>query len=184
MGPIKTNIGPYREQWSKSNSPIWISKNATVELSNNLKSQATPLPFFPHIDINWNPSHKPDSVLNIRFGYHRDIEREIRNGGVVLLKEKKKGVEDREMKEETWRVCSTWERRSEDWWGKRVLLFAMVMGSFTCNFLLIQDLDFDFHEWKVSMMFWATVRLRIDNIDFFILKNWNYCMYPQDIFKC
>ena len=70
------------------------------------------------------------------------------------------------------------------WWGKRVLLFSMVMGSFTCNFLLIQDLDFDFHEWKVSMMFWATVRLRIDNIDFFILKNWNYCMYPQAIFKC
>ena len=138
MGPIKTNIGPYREQWSKSNSPIWISKNATVELSNNLKSQATPLPFFPHIDINWNPSHKPDSVLNIRFGYHRDIEREIRNGGVVLLKEKKKGVEDREMKEETWRVCSTWERRSEEWWGKRVLLFATVMDSCTGNFLLIQ----------------------------------------------
>ena len=98
MGPIKTNIGPYREQWSKSNSPIRISKNATVELSNNLKSQATPLPFFPHIDINWNPSHKPDSVLNIRFGYHRDIEREIRNGGVVLLKEKKK-----EWKTEKWK---------------------------------------------------------------------------------
>ena len=98
MGPIKKSIGPYREQWSKSNSPIWISKNATVELSNNLKSLATPLPFFPHIDINWNPSHKPDSVLNIRFGYHRDIGREIRNGGVVLLKEKKK-----EKKTEKWK---------------------------------------------------------------------------------
>ena len=31
MGPIKTSIGPFREQWSKSNSPIWISKNDTVE---------------------------------------------------------------------------------------------------------------------------------------------------------
>ena len=99
MGPIKTSIGPYHEQWSKSNSPIWISKNATVELSNNLKSQATPLPFFPHIVINWNPSHKPDSVLNFRFGYHRDIEREIKNGGVILFKKKKKRGRQRNERE-------------------------------------------------------------------------------------
>ena len=26
----------------------------------------------------------------------------------------------KEMKEETWRGWSTWERRSEEWWGKRV----------------------------------------------------------------
>ena len=84
MGPIKTGIGPYREQWSKSNSPIWISKNVTVELSDNLKSQATPLPFFPHIDKNWNPH------IDINWISQRYIEREIRNGGVILLKKRKK----------------------------------------------------------------------------------------------
>ena len=131
MGPIKTGIGPYREQWSKSNSPIWISKNVTVELSDNLKSQATPLPFFPHIDKNWNPH------IDINWISQRYREREIRNGGVILLKKKKK-EEDREMKEETRRGCSTWERRSEEWWGKMVLLFATVMDSCTGNFLLIQ----------------------------------------------
>lgn len=28
--------------------------------------------------------------------------------------------QEKEMKEETWRGWSTWERRSEEWWGKRV----------------------------------------------------------------
>ena len=55
------------------------------------------------------------------------------------------------------------------WWGQDGFAFFHGHG-FLHRYFLIQNLDFDFHERKSSMIFWATVRLIIDNTDFLFWK--------------
>ena len=98
MGPIKTSIGPCRwtviqVQLSHLNFKKYYR---WVEQQSKIQGHApTALPCFSHIVINWNPSHKPDTVLNLRWKSQRERERErereISNGGVILLKERKRG---------------------------------------------------------------------------------------------
>ena len=79
MGPIKTSIGPYRwtviqVQLSHLNFKKYYR---WVEQQSKIQGHApTALPCFSHIVINWNPSHKPDTVLNLRWKSQRERERE------------------------------------------------------------------------------------------------------------
>ena len=110
MGPIKTSIGPYG--WTVVQvqlSHLNFKKNYRwVEQQSKIQGHApTALPCFSHIVINWNPSHKPDTVLNLRWKAHREREREISNGGVILLKERKRGRQRNERgNSEEWVRCA------------------------------------------------------------------------------
>ena len=124
MGPIKTSIGPYRwtviqVQLSHLNFKKYYR---WVEQQSKIQGHApTALPCFSHIVINWNPSHKPDTVLNLRWKSQRERERErereISNGGVILLKERKRGRQRNE------------RGNSEDWARSAESVISICFGS-------------------------------------------------------